>query len=229
MVIPINAPQEICSNCEENLKVLKEREYQNPHCSNITKIYSAFDYEGGIRKAIHQLKFNNNPHNASVLVDLSYPLLKRFFSRESRCMPCEIQKSMNPIIRFINKQPAQVANYDIIIPTPLHPARKRQRGYNQSELIASRLAFHMKTPMLTSVLIKKVNTPPQSTLSRGERLKNLVEVFQVKNPNLVKGRKILLVDDIMTTGSTLEQCAKALKDAGGIRIDAYVVAMRRRL
>ena len=193
----------------KSLKTLNKFGYVNLPGSIITKVYSVFEYEGGIRKAIHRLKFGESPRNAFVLVDLSYPILKSFLDRQFPCMPC--------------------SNYDIIIPAPLHPKRKRRRGYNQSELIASRLAYHMKIPMLKGVLVKKINTPPQSQLRRGERLKNLIGVFHVKKPNLIKDRRILLVDDIMTTGSTLEQCAKALMDAGAKQVDAYVIAMRRRL
>lgn len=205
MILPVNVRMEVCGDCLKSLKILKECEHRSAPESNISKIYSAFEYEGSIRKAIHRLKFGDSPHNAAVLVDLSYPIIYRNSSWES------------------------YVNYDIIIPAPLHPKRKRQRGYNQSELLASRLAFHMKIPMLKDVLVKKVNTLPQSQLSRGERLKNLVGVFYVKNPGLISGRRILLVDDIMTTGSTLEQSAKALINAGAEQIDAYVVAMRKKL
>lgn len=209
MVLPINVLQELCGDCEKSLTLLKEFEHESAPDSYISKIYSVFDYEGGIRKAVHRLKFSESPHNAAVLVDVSYPLLKNLLNEHSSCMP--------------------YTKYDIIIPVPLHPKRKRQRGYNQSELLASRLAFYMKIPMLKGVLVKTVNAPPQSQLTRGERIRNLIGVFHVKKPNLVKQRRILLVDDIMTTGSTLEQCAKALADAGAIKIDAYVVALRRRL
>jgi len=206
-VLPFDAPREVCGDCEKDIKFLKECVYAYSSGSHITRVYSAFDYEGVIRKAIHRLKFGDTPHNASVLVDLSYPLLES--SIQSHCK--------------------SGSNYDIIIPVPLHPGRKRQRGYNQSELIASRLSHHMKVPMLRGVLVKKVNTPPQSRLKRGERLKNLIGVFCVKKPDLVSGRKILLVDDIMTTGSTAGQCAKALMDAGARQVDAYMVAIRKKL
>lgn len=207
MLLPINAQREICSDCEKGLSFLKECEFKYSPGGNLTKVYSAFEYGGSIRKAVHRLKFGETPHNASVLVDLSYPVIENAI--HSHCKSC--------------------SNYDIIIPTPLHPKRKRQRGYNQSELIASRLSYHMKIPMLKGVLVKKVNTPPQSRLKREERLINLVGVFYVKKPKLIRDRRILLVDDIMTTGSTLEQCAKVLTDAGAGHVDAYVVAIRRRL
>ncbi|AGC69539.1 phosphoribosyltransferase [Thermoclostridium stercorarium subsp. stercorarium DSM 8532] len=206
-ILPFDIPLEICDECKKDIRFLRNFEHIFPAGSNIRKVYSAFEYEGNVREAIHRLKFGETPHNASVLVDLSFPFLESFLKNETF---------------------KSVMKYDIIIPTPLHPRRKRQRGYNQSELIASRLSYHMNVPALKGVLVKKINTPPQSRLGRGERLINLVGVFSVKKPGLVKGRRILLVDDIMTTGSTLEHCAKALKNAGAAYIDAYVVAIRHR-
>lgn len=208
-VLPFNTPEEICSDCKGDIKLLDMYEYKNPPGSSITRVFSVFEYEGGVRKAIHRLKFGETPHNAFVLADLSYLLLEEYFNVRYKCRPC--------------------SDCDIIIPAPLHPKRKRQRGYNQSELIASRLSFHMKIPMMKGVLVKKVNTPPQSRLGRAERLKNLIGVYYVRKPDLVKNRKILLVDDIMTTGSTLEQCGKVLMDAGARQVEAYVVAIRKRV
>jgi len=209
IVLPVNVQTEICGECEKDIKYLAEFVRVCPASSCINRIYSVFEYAGGIRKAVHRLKFGETPRNASVLVDLSYPLLENFLNEQSG-------------YKFFSK-------YDIIVPAPLHPKRKRQRGYNQSELVAARLSYHMKIPVLKNVLVKRVNTVPQSRLTREERLKNLVGVFDVTKPELICGRRILLVDDIMTTGSTLEQCARMLADAGAADIDAYVIAVRHRL
>ncbi|NLK67977.1 MAG: ComF family protein [Clostridiaceae bacterium] len=239
---------EVCPYCKESLKILQENVYEIGFNCSVSKIFAAFSYEGGIREAIHRLKFNDNPHVASVLVDLSFPILKKYlYSYKPYVSQSPIQDSL--IIdgrKMIVKEQKEICNeqspiffseqrliikpnYDIIIPTPLHRTRKRERGYNQSELLASRLAFYLKIPMLKNVLVKKVNTAPQSTLGRGERLKNLIGAFQVNNSNLIEGNRILLVDDITTTGSTLEKCAEVLLNAGAAHIDAYVIAMRPRL
>jgi len=208
-VLPVGILKEVCSDCEKGFKTLDTYEFANMSGSTITRVYSAFDYEGSVRKAIHRLKFGDSPRNAAVLVDLSCQLLKDFLDKPFPGMPGK--------------------RYDVIIPAPLHPKRKRQRGYNQSELIAMRLARHMEIPVLKGVLVKKINTPPQSRLKREERLRNVAGVFHVKKPGQVKGRRILLVDDIMTTGSTLEQCARVLTGAGAGLVDAYVVAMRKKV
>ncbi len=225
-ILPIDTSKEVCTNCQESIEVLKEKEYENlPDC-NVSKLFTAFSYEGGIREAIHRLKFNDNPHIASVLIDLSYPLLKEYLYS---LKPCDSQNSFQSSKTSTEQSQASKPNYDIVIPAPLHRARKRERGYNQSELLASCLAVRFKIPMLKKVLIKTVNTAPQSTLGRRERLKNLSGAFCVNNPNLIEGCKVLLVDDITTTGSTLENCAEVLLNAGAAHVDAYVIAMRRRL
>ncbi len=209
-LLSIDTPREICDDCLENLPLLKRYEYHNPVGESVEEIFSAFDYEGGIRKAIHSLKFNDKPSNAALLIRLSYPVLEKYLSEGNPLFP-------------------QMTKYDIIIPVPIHSGRRRQRGYNQSEILALCLARHMSIPMCGKVLVKKVNTPPQSTLDRRERFRNLAGAFQVKNTELVRGKRILLVDDVMTTGSTLEQCGRVLLTSGAMRVDGFVVAIRRKM
>lgn len=201
---------ELCDDCGNSLPILDRNVFTNPAGKSIGAIYSAFDYEGGIREAIHRLKFNDRPGNASVLVNLSYPLLE-------------------PVLCFKKPPFNRSAKYDIIIPVPIHFLKKRQRGYNQSRLLADSLAKLMQIPVRENVLVKVLNTPSQSTLGRGDRYENLKGAFKVKKKEKVSGLRILLVDDVMTTGSTLEQCGKALMAAGASQVDAYVVAIRRKL
>lgn len=200
----------LCRDCEEDMPVLKKREFSNPAGDSIGRIFSAFDYERGIRKAIHNLKFNDRPGNAAALIDLALPRIKQFLFEGQP--PC-----------------AKSPKYDIIIPVPIHFRRKQQRGYNQSELLAKYLAKQTEIAFCFKVLAKNLNTPPQSSLGRGERLKNLKEAFQVKTPELISGKRILLVDDVMTTGSTLEHCGRVLTEAGAAQVDAFVVAVRRKV
>jgi ComF family protein len=210
MLLPLNASEQICGDCKESLPLLNRNEYPNPAGDSIGKIISAFDYEEGIRKAVHNLKFNDRPGNAAVLIDLSFPILERLLlGGQSPCIPS--------------------SEYDIIIPIPIHFRRRQQRGYNQSELLAKSLAKRMGVVFYRSVLAKCLNTPPQSTLGRGERLKNLKEAFKVRHLDLIQGKRILLVDDVMTTGSTLEECGRALIEAGAVKVAAFVIAIRRKL
>lgn len=107
---------------------------------------------------------------------------------------------------------------DIITCVPLHPIRRRERGYNQSELIAKRLSELTSIPY-SPLLIKIRNTPPQSTLkSHAERLDNIHGAFQLKDDPDLSGKHILLADDVFTTGATAEECTALLKSAGAASV-----------
>lgn len=104
-------------------------------------------------------------------------------------------------------------NPDLIIPVPVHVSRKRTRGFNQAELLAKGIAVHLQVPICKTALIRKKKTTPQKELDPSGRLKNLEQAFAPgKIPPGIK--KVLLVDDIYTTGSTLEACTRILNDMG---------------
>lgn len=114
---------------------------------------------------------------------------------------------------------------DFLIPIPIHPSRRRQRGYNQAEELAVRLGKAWNIPVETKLLLRIRKTVPQRDLNPTERLKNLQEAFQI-HPDFQKGTKngkdirtrlpkcVILIDDIYTTGSTIEACTRVLKKAG---------------
>ncbi len=103
---------------------------------------------------------------------------------------------------------------DLIAPVPLHPKRLRARGFNQSLLMARRMSLLLRAPLDRFSLERVRETEPQVNLRAGEREKNVRGAFAVKNPVAFKGRRVLLVDDVYTTGATLRECSKALKKAG---------------
>lgn len=109
---------------------------------------------------------------------------------------------------------------DMIIPIPLHPARYRNRGYNQAEVLAKELGKVLGILTEESILIRTQKTDPQKKLAPGKRRRNLSGAFSVmeKRKNLLEGRKILLVDDIYTTGSTIDEAARVLKKAGAEKV-----------
>jgi ComF family protein len=115
-------------------------------------------------------------------------------------------------------------NIDHIVPVPLHPARLRGREFNQSLLLADQLSRQLKKPVSASHLIRAHATDPQTTLTRQERLRNLRQAFSVKQPDSLAGRRILLVDDVFTTGTTLNECAKVLLKAGIQSVFALTLA-----
>ena len=118
-----------------------------------------------------------------------------------------------------------IKKYDILIPVPIHKKRKKDRGYNQSELIAKEIAKFCKDIKLElNILYKKENIVAQSTLDKKERMKNIKNVFEIRNECKIKNKKILLLDDIYTTGSTVNECSRILKNAGCKEIGIITIA-----
>ena len=102
---------------------------------------------------------------------------------------------------------------DVIIPVPIHISKYKERGFNQAGLIAQALGRAMQIPVDEEYLVRIVKTQPMKELSNRERIKNLQNAFQVRE-KVVRYRKVLIVDDIYTTGATFDACAAVLKDAG---------------
>lgn len=147
--------------------------------------------------AIYRLKFGGATVMARALGDLAAPLLN---------------------------EPA-FARSELIVPVPLHYRRQWLRGYNQSELLARMLGKRLAIPCRTP--LRRVRpTRRQATLPRAERLKNLSGAFRVKPPDAIAGKRILLIDDVLTTGATLHAAARALLDAGAAEVNVFVVARR---
>ena len=105
-------------------------------------------------------------------------------------------------------------NADVIIPVPLHSSAKRKRGCNQSELLAKQLSEFIGLPVDTSSVVKIRRTAPQKELSRAERIVNLKDAFTVVMPENIKGKRVILLDDVCTTGSTLSEITKILRNSG---------------
>jgi len=114
---------------------------------------------------------------------------------------------------------------DAVIPVPLHHKKLKKRGYNQVEKFGKQLANHLKADFMTDVLIKTANTKTQTKKSRLNRWQTNRDLYQVADVKLLKGKKILLVDDIITTGATIEICALALHQIEGIELYVTTMAM----
>lgn len=118
----------------------------------------------------------------------------------------------------------QLHEAQLIIPVPLHAKKLKRRGYNQSALLARTLARQLHLPQAEDVLLRVRNTPSQTGFGREGRLRNMHGAFACVRPGCVKGKIILLIDDVATTGATLEGCAAALKEAGAKKVMAYTLA-----
>lgn len=113
---------------------------------------------------------------------------------------------------------------DALLAVPLHPSRQRQRGYNQSQVIVEGMQQIMGLPQLDEGLFRSVRTSSQTKRGRLARWMNVKEVFQVAEPEKLRDRHVLLVDDVVTTGATIESCALALQKVPGIHISVYTAA-----
>lgn len=111
-----------------------------------------------------------------------------------------------------------------VVPVPLSKKRMRERGFNQAELIAAFFAAHFQIPLHAAALIKTTHTKPQMGLARVEREKNLIGCFEVLNDSEIKGKNIVLIDDVSTSGTTLAEASRALKRAGAKKIIGLVAA-----
>lgn len=159
-----------------------------------TRAWTLYPYVPPLQDAICLLKYKGKVSLASALADL-----------------------------MINRFPPLSA-VDLVIPVPLHPQRLREREFNQSLLLADRAAKHLQIPVSYTNLIRLAPSPAQTTLSRKGRLKNVRGAFALDDPRSVVGKRILLVDDVFTTGSTVNECAKILRKAKSGDVFALTLA-----
>ena len=153
-------------------------------------------YEGTIREAIHLLKYGGKAFLARHLAGL-------------------LDKGY-PFIDY--------ASYDLLVPVPLHPKRLRERGFNQALLLGRAIARREGVSCNGFVLKKARWSPPQIDLSPREREKNVKGSFAVVDSAKVEGKRVLLIDDVMTTGSTVNECARELLKAGTMEVDVFTLA-----
>jgi ComF family protein len=140
-----------------------------------------------------------------------------------RCAPLS-----GPLARFaedaLASEPSLWEGADALVPVPLHRARRRDRGFNQSRLLARDLAKARGMSVLGGALVKTRNAPPQAGLGAAERERNVVAAYAVKRPDRIKGKTLVVVDDVTTTGATLRECARVLMDAGAKEVRAITLA-----
>jgi ComF family protein len=128
---------------------------------------------------------------------------------------------------FFERYQVPLNDFDCSIPIPLHPVRLRERGFNQSQLIAEIIQKDYGIPMMTEELVRLRPTEPQSFLGQKERWTNLEGAFTIKCSFNINSNSILLIDDLLTTGATASAAAQALKDAGATKVGLLVVAMAK--
>jgi len=118
-------------------------------------------------------------------------------------------------------------HFDIIVPVPLHPKRRRERGFNQAAILAQGIGRNLSKPVICDNLIRVKDTPTQVALDRQNRMANLQGAFKVREPKSFKDKTVLLVDDVYTTGATVDQCTRIILGAGADKIYVLTLATGR--
>lgn len=189
----------LCNKCyiklKNNSKFIIEESQENKNEYN--RLLYMFKYEGMIRSIILKYKFQEKSYLYKTIVNFLLKNEKLF----------EIIKT-----------------YDTIVAVPISKKRKKSRGYNQSYLIAREIAIRVGISVENNCLFKTKNIIEQSKLNKEERQKNIKDVYDLKNSHRLKNKKILLIDDIYTTGSTVNECCRILKKANPINIDVLTIA-----
>lgn len=192
----------LCQDCQALIDISSKIFYQN---KELSRLYFATDYKNFVVKRLIQ-KFKYEPFAKSLSQALVSLIIIYFQNLE------------NPV-EFLT-QP----NGFILTPVPLSKKRLRWRGFNQTKEIAHELSQWLKIPVFSDVLSKSKDTIPQLTLPQEARKENVRGAFFCKEPGVIKNKIVLLVDDVFTTGATMEETAKTLKQAGAKDIWGIVVA-----
>ena len=195
----IKAP--FCSKCSEPFPGAITEEFACANCAHRTLHFeaavAAFRSRGVVRKIVHEFKYGRHLH-------LRHPVA-------------------GWLTETLDDPRLHGRRFDVIVPVPLHPARKRERGFNQAEVLAELLSARAGVP-LRNVLERIRYTTTQTAFDRTERMENLHNAFRLRKNADVRDLRVLLIDDVLTTGSTLSECARVLKAAGAISVHAATAA-----
>ena len=205
--LPSSVQQCFCFRCRTQITLtdfhltkeneMTERLWGRLHLESAAALYF-FVKKSPVQWALHHLKYSNQP---------------------------EIGKRMGRLLGRDLYRSSHFQQIDAIVPVPLHPAKERRRGYNQSMAFAIGLAEAMQVPIWGNVLARRQFTASQTHKHRVERFQSVGEVFEIDRPAAVEGKHILLVDDVLTTGATLESCGNLILQQPGSKISVATIAV----
>ena len=198
-VVRIVAP--FCQKCSEPFQGSITSEFTCANCAHRTIYFeaavSAYRGRGIVREIIHEFKYGRQIH------------LRHLVARWLQAA--------------LDDERIRGSRFDIVAPVPLHATRLRERGFNQASLLAASLSA--KTSIASKRVLQRIRyTTTQTALDRSERMENLHNAFRLRKNANVRGLRVLLIDDVLTTGSTLSECARILKRAGALSVHAATAA-----
>lgn len=221
-ILDIDTKYEICSQCYRGLRFSKEpvvyttkihpsghapfaqtKQTEQWNKRGCEYVVCVFEYTGIIRESLMRFKFFDKPS---------------YYRTLGLLLADKIMETSRRDEKFV---------FDLILSVPLHAKRETQRGYNQSRLIALCVSSATGIPYADDVIRRVVDTRPQSLLGKESRYSNISGAFEVVKPHIVKDKRILIIDDIMTTGATLDECAMTLISAGAVKVFGGVIASGR--
>lgn len=190
-----------CAKCSEPFPGAITQTFSCANCEHRELHFdcavAAYRSRGLVRKLVHDFKYGKQRH-------LRHPLA------------CWLRETLDdPRLRD--------RRFDAVVPVPLHPARERERGFNQAALLAELLAASIRVPA-RPVLERIRYTTTQTAYDRAERMENLAGAFRLRKNRDVRDLRVLLIDDVLTTGSTLSECARVLRVAGAVSVHAATAA-----
>ncbi|HJT80799.1 MAG TPA: ComF family protein [Chthoniobacterales bacterium] len=190
-----------CEKCAEPFPGATSGPFACGNCANLTLHFKAavagYRARGVVRRLIHEFKYQ-----------------KRIYLRHV------IGEWLAAVLHDPRMEPSR---FDVIIPVPLHPAKQRERGFNQAELLAR--SHSVRSGLPVELALERVRfTQTQTVFDRVERMENLHNAFRLRRRRDVQGLRVLLVDDVLTTGSTLSECARVLRRAGASSVYAATAA-----
>ncbi len=188
--------------CEKPIRIPEDGKCSRCRGKRLDGLYFAIDYQNPLaQKLIKQFKYE--------------PYIK------------ELSKTLSSLIvsrLLLLEKPFDFFADFILVPVPLHKNKLKQRGFNQAEELGKGLAEFLKIPLVNDALAKTKKTVPQVELDAEARKENIAGAFLCQNRSKIQGKKILLIDDVYTTGSTMEECARALKGTGAKEVWGVTVA-----
>lgn len=196
----------LCTKCRFDLPKTNFHDFlENPLAKlfwgklNIEAVTALYHFDKGARvqHLLHELKYKGNTNVGEVL---------------------------GSILAHDLKKSEQFSSIEGVVPVPLHPKKQRKRGYNQSYFIAKGISETMEIPVMDKSLIRVQHSESQTRKSKFNRWRNVETVFDVKKEETLRGKHILLVDDVITTGSTLEACATQLLKVDGVKVSIAALA-----
>jgi competence protein ComFC len=190
-----------CQKCSEPFEGSITSEFTCANCAHRTIHFdaavSAYRGRGMVREIIHEFKYGRQIH------------LRRLVARW--------------LHSALDDERLRGRRFDVVVPVPLHATRLRERGFNQANLLAELLSAQTSIPL--KPLLERIRyTTTQTALDRSERMENLHNAFRLRKNADVRGLRVLLIDDVLTTGSTLSECARVLKRAGALSVHAATAA-----